>query len=297
MGNNLENTKIQWHSGFYGAAELEFGSDKGILEFNREYHLSKEPLRMDLLIIKKMADAPLKNGIGHMFRTFNVAEYKSPGDSLSIGDCYKTIAYACLYKGLENRADEIPAGEVTVTLVRDRYPRKLFKALRWQGMTIEETFCGIYHIKGLVLFDTQIIVTNRLDPKTHRGLRVLSANAHREDVETFVENAEKLTDPGDRNNIEAVLQVSVAANQQLYNEIRRDWIMWDVLKELMREEIEEEKRNAVESAIQKTARETERSTSVGIIKNLMANLKLTADQAMSAINIPAEKWEEYRAKL
>lgn len=164
-------------------------------------------------------------------------------------------------------------------------------------MTIEETFRRIYYIKGPVLFDTQIIVTNRLDPKTHRGLRVLSANAHREDVETFVENAEKLTDPGDRNNIEAVLQVSVAANQQLYNEIRRDWIMWDVLKELMREEIEEEKRNAVESAIQKTARETERSTSVGIIKNLMANLKLTADQAMSAINIPAEKWEEYRAKL
>ena len=50
MGNNLENTKIQWHSGFYGAAELEFGSDKEVLEFNREYNLSKEPLRMDLLI-------------------------------------------------------------------------------------------------------------------------------------------------------------------------------------------------------------------------------------------------------
>ena len=45
MGNNLENTKIQWHSGFYGAAELEFGSDKEVLEFNREYNLSKGILK------------------------------------------------------------------------------------------------------------------------------------------------------------------------------------------------------------------------------------------------------------
>lgn len=61
------------------------------MEFNREYHLSKEPLRMDQLIIEKMADAPLKNEIGRMFRTYNVVEYKSPDDSLSISDCYKTI--------------------------------------------------------------------------------------------------------------------------------------------------------------------------------------------------------------
>lgn len=301
MGNNLENTKIQWHSGFYGAAELEFGSDKEVLEFNREYNLSKEPLRMDLLIIKKVANVPIKNEIGRMFRTYNVVEYKSPDDSLSISDYYKTIAYACLYKGLEGRANEIPAREVTVSLVRDRYPRELFKALRGQGMTIEEPFRGIYYIKGSTLFDTQVIVTKRLDPKTHCGLRVLSTDARREDVEGFLENAGKLTDPGDRNNIEAVLQVSVAANQGLYNEVRRDWVMWDALKELMREEIEEEKKNAVEiaveSAVENAIQKTVRETLIETIRSLMANLKLTADQAMSAMDIPTEKWEEYRAKL
>lgn len=61
--------------------------------------------------------------------------------------------------------------------------------------------------------------------------------------------------------------------------------MWDALKELMQEEIEEEKRNVE----QRTLTET--------IKNLMENLKLTADQAMSAMNIPTEKREEYRARL
>lgn len=50
----MEATSIQWHPGFYGAAELEFISNKGELEFQREFNLSKEPLRMDLLIIKKL---------------------------------------------------------------------------------------------------------------------------------------------------------------------------------------------------------------------------------------------------
>ncbi|MCI9503551.1 MAG: hypothetical protein HFG76_16530 [Hungatella sp.] len=61
--------------------------------------------------------------------------------------------------------------------------------------------------------------------------------------------------------------------------------MCDALRELMREEIEEERRKA------------EQETLLGAIKNLMANLKMTADQAMSVMSIPAEKWEEYRVKL
>ena len=65
--------------------------------------------------------------------------------------------------------------------------------------------------------------------------------------------------------------------------------MCDALRELLREEIEEERRNAAQKA--------EQETLLGAIKNLMANLKMTADQAMSAMSIPAEKWEEYRVKL
>ena len=72
--------KIQWHSGFYGAAELEFSADRKVLELSREYNLSKEALRMDLLIIRKTADIQIKNEIGRMFRTYNVIEYKSPDD-------------------------------------------------------------------------------------------------------------------------------------------------------------------------------------------------------------------------
>lgn len=265
MGNNLEKTKIQWHSGFYGAAELELSADREALEFCREYNLSKAPLRMDLMIIKKTADIQIKNEIGRMFRTYNVVEYKSPDDSLSVSDYYKTMAYACLYKGLEESVDQIPAGEITVSLVRSRYPRKLFAALRKEGLEIQQPYQGIYYIKGKTLFDTQVIVTSRLNRRNHRSLRLLSANVQREEVEEFIKAAEELENPGDRNNVEAVLQVSIGANQELYGEIRRDSFMYNALRELLNDEIEKEKRSAVQTAVQKA----EQETLLEAIKNLM----------------------------
>ena len=42
-----------WHPGFLGAMELEFIDYKDELIFEGEHQLSKEPLKMDLLIIKK----------------------------------------------------------------------------------------------------------------------------------------------------------------------------------------------------------------------------------------------------
>ena len=144
MAENLEKAAIQWHLGFYGAAEIELISNKDELEFQREYNLGKEPLRMDLLIIKKPANVQIENEIGHIFKKYNVVEYKSPDDSLSIDDFYKTIGYACLYKGLGESINEVPAEELTVSIFRESFPRELFKALETSGSTIDEHSQGIY---------------------------------------------------------------------------------------------------------------------------------------------------------
>lgn len=66
---------IHWHPGFQGAMELEFLKYKGQLEFNGEFQLSKEPLRMDLLIIKKQKDIVIENQIGTIFRTHIYPKY------------------------------------------------------------------------------------------------------------------------------------------------------------------------------------------------------------------------------
>lgn len=283
MADILEAVNIQWHPGFYGAAELEFLSNKGDLEFQREFNLSKEPVRMDLLIIKKLADVRIENELGHIFKKYNVAEFKSPDDALSIDDYYKTVGYACLYKGLGETVDQIPANELTISIFRESYPREMFEAMKNLGMEIREQYPGIYYISGKqALFDTQIVVTKQLDKETHRTLRVLSKHVREEDIRAFVERAAKISEPGDRNNVDAVLQVSVSANKEIYEAIRRcDKVMCEALRELMKEDFEE----------------TKQETLLEAIRNLMETMKCSADQAMAALKIPEADKGKYIARL
>ena len=175
---------------------------------------------MDLLIIKKLADISLINEIGHIFREHNIIEYKSPNDSMSIDDFYKTIAYACLYKATKGRqVDDIKAEEITISMFRERYPRELFQDIRTLGMVVELYQDGIYYIKGKVPFRTQIIVMNQLNQQKHESLRVLSQKLIEEDARNFLKKMEVLTEPGDRELIDSVLHVSVAANQEVYEKV------------------------------------------------------------------------------
>lgn len=283
MADILEAVNIQWHPGFYGAAELEFLSNKGDLEFQREFNLSKEPVRMDLLIIKKLADVRIENELGHIFKKYNVAEFKSPDDALSIDDYYKTVGYACLYKGLGETVDQIPANELTISIFRESYPREMFEAMKNLGMEIREQYPGIYYISGKqALFDTQIVVTKQLDKETHRTLRVLSKHVREEDIRAFVERAAKISEPGDRNNVDAVLQVSVSANKEIYEAIRRcDKVMCEALRELMKEDLEQR----------------EQETLLKAIRNLMETMKCSAEQAMTALKIPEADKGKYIARL
>ena len=133
--------------------------------------------------------------------------------------------------------------------------------------------------------DTQIVVTGELDGK-HRALRVLSKNAMEEDVRGFIEEASRLTEPGDRNNADAVMQASVSANRVLYEKIRRcNPAMCEALRELMKDEIERE------------IEERERKISIELIKNLMDSTKWTAEQAMEAMKVPVREREQYMAGL
>ena len=160
--------------------------------------MSKEPIRIDLLIIKEEnAEKVMKNEIGHIMRKYNVLEYKGPGDELSIDTLYKTLGYACLYKGYGKTIDEIPADELTVSLFREAYPRELFFELERKGYVLEEKYPGIYYVRGNILFPVQIVVISRLNRTMHSSLRILSANADIEDIRKFLEQTENMKTPRD----------------------------------------------------------------------------------------------------
>ena len=231
--------KLQWHPAFCAAAGLEFHEDIERLELKPEYNLSKEPIRIDLLIIKEGRTGQIKNEIGHIMRTYNVIEYKSPEDALTIDDFYKTIGYACLYKGYGEYVDAVPINELTISIFREARPEKMFLTLQRYGHKIEERYPGIYYVTEYLPIPAQIIVTQELEPGEHRSLKILSNHAKKEDVEEFLRKAEGMNTSRDRQNVEAVLQVSVRANDELYREIRRDANMCDALRELMKDDLED----------------------------------------------------------
>ena len=276
--------KKQWHPAFCGATEWELRENKTDLEFDREYNLSKKPLQMDMLIIKKEKDVEIKNEIGKIFREYNVIEFKGEGDSLSIDDFYKGLGYACLYKSLAAHLNEIPADQITLTFLRHSYPRELLEDLKKMALDVDERYPGIYYIKGTI-FPVQIIVTKDIDGAKHPSLRILTTGADEEDIRQFLLNAKLATEQGDLNNIDAVLQVSLSANKKTYEKVRGDDDMCQALRELMKDEIEKDKI------------ETETKTKYEAIKNLMKNLQLTSEQAMDALNISGDARTTYAEML
>lgn len=136
-------------------------------------------------------------------------------------------------------------------------------------------------------------MTGRLAQGAHSSLRVLSHRAKEEDIKRFLNEAVRLVKPGDKSNVDAVLKVSVLANQKVYEGIRREQNMCDELKELMKEEFDKvrEEKDREYAKVKEDNAEMQRIMS-SMVKNLMASMEWTAEQAMAALKIP----DAYREK-
>lgn len=126
----MDTDNIYWHPAFYADIQIELKDDADNLIFENEHQLSKMPMEIDVLIIKKETDRPVKKNIGRLFRKYNIVEYKSPADSLSVDDFYKVYGYTCFYKVDVPYVNRISVNELTITFVSERYPRELIRHLR-----------------------------------------------------------------------------------------------------------------------------------------------------------------------
>ena len=230
--------KIHWHPGFQGATEWELKANKKDLTFEYDHPLSKEPLKMDALIIKKDPDVIIQNDIGKLFKAHNVVEYKGVGDALNIDVIYKVLAYACLYKSLGEHVDEIPAEDVSITIMRAEYPKDLLGILESSRIHVEEKYPGIFYLTGRIQFETQIIVFSRLD-ETHPAYRILRPGATEKDIKQFLTDARMAVEPWEIRGIKALLEVSVASNRETYKKVKKEEkAMGEALQELMQEDID-----------------------------------------------------------
>ena len=60
----MEKAKLQWHPAFGAALRITLQDEMQYLEMHEEHLLSKKPLQIDVLIIKKLRDVEIKKTIG-----------------------------------------------------------------------------------------------------------------------------------------------------------------------------------------------------------------------------------------
>jgi hypothetical protein len=182
-----------------------------VLEFQSEYQLNADPLKIDLLIIKKEPGVIIDKNFASIFRRWNIFEFKSPEDHLTVEDFYKTYGYACLYSSFKKAA----VSDQTITLVTSAHPEKLLKHLREErGYQAEEKWSGIYVVTGDIM-PIQIIETKRLTADNF-WLKDLSANLDYASMDKVLHDTLSLRKEA---NVRAYLYALLRANPKTVEEV------------------------------------------------------------------------------
>jgi hypothetical protein len=193
--------------------QLTFYPYRKNLSFVFEHPLNSEPLRIDVVIIKKKQGVVIDNPIGAMFRGVNILEYKSPADHLSVQNFHKVGAYArlyCVQNGVDTR-------DMTISFVTASYPRKLFDYLRKEcRFKVSERHPGIYYVEGDI-FPIQIIETKRLEgEKVGIWLKELRGGLKGEELKKIIEMSREMPKGAP---LSAYLHTVLRANSSGFKEI------------------------------------------------------------------------------
>jgi hypothetical protein len=205
--------KLKWHPVFLQAMRLELAEYLDLLEFMYEHQLTTEPLRIDLLIIKKLKGMIIDKDIARIFRAYNIVEYKSPDDYLSVKDFLKVYAYANLYAAITPKVD---LSDITLTFIESRHPRKLLRYLsKVRGYTVKETSPGIYQVSGDYV-PIQVIESKRLPANKNLWLKSLTNDLETRDRDAILKESWKRRH---KENIDAYLDVIFRANPKAFMEV------------------------------------------------------------------------------
>ncbi len=249
----MANTK--WHPAFCAAMRLEL-KDSRMLQFTDDFHLSEEPLKVDLLIIHKPSDVKIDHPIGEFFGGHNLLEYKSPTDhDFNEYGMFQALSYAYYY------CDRYKTKDITLSLVVSKSHFNLLKWLDKQGIKYFKRHDGIYTLEGIsFLKKVQVIVTEEIDSNLFMWLSALTDKLTESKVKAVVKSANAFTENNNRRLAEAVIQVLLSANEAVFDRVKGEIDM--TLMEFMKPEVDKYAENKVEE---------ERTLIAKIVASLAAN--------------------------
>ncbi|MDR1220557.1 MAG: hypothetical protein LBK73_13240 [Treponema sp.] len=201
---------------------------RDVLAFEFERPLTSEPLRIDAVVVKKKPGVEIKKGIASIFKGHNIVEFKSPEDSLGVGDFHKVMAYAHLYSAM---VAGVEASDVTVTFVVTKRPREVLKYVREvYGYRVEERWSGVYIITGDAL-GMQIIESKKLRAEENVWLKSLREGVGREEVEEVFKAGKEMKGWG--APMKAYMYMFMKANYEQVKEVMKmsDMAVLDTLFE------------------------------------------------------------------
>lgn len=223
-----EKKLFQWHPANYAGLQIEFEDEKKYLSFEDEHQLGTKPMEIDILIIKNTEGYKVKKNIGRIFRKYNIIEYKSLDDYLSIDDFYKVYGYTCFYKADTPTVNQIEVNELTITFISRKYPRKLLRHLELErGFAIQKIESGIYYIVGDAI-PIQFIVANKLSQTENLWLKGLTNQLHNYELTAAL--TKDYYEHKQNTLYESVMDIIMRANKKQFEEANN---MCEAMKEFI----------------------------------------------------------------
>ncbi len=232
--NDEESFKTYFHPAFCAAMRLELREDRNHLIFDDEFVLNKKPNSIDFLTINMDESIKVKSGLGAIFKKHNLFEFKNYRDSLNERVYHRTMGYVHLYIAYNEK--EVSLDDVTVSFLREAYPRKLMEYFNDNDFKISVYENGIYHIKKKGHIDVQIIVTRRLG-ETYAWINKLTRSLRREDVLRMQKEKSSLDDQIDHIYAESVIDLSITLNRD--KDFIKEMIGMGLLRDMFQDEFEE----------------------------------------------------------
>ena len=269
-----------WHSWFYTLLNiLLYKFRKDHVMVLPEVKLGAMPPIADFIVVKEDSIVDLGLEVFCFFRKYNIIEFKSPDDELSIFVLWKVVGYA----GFFINRDRVPDKEITLTLVRSAKPVGLFKELTKQGAKIIDgatkgSAKGIYTIENWkVDFPIQIIVSTELEGEEYAFFRTISKKPADDDIKLIVKMADKEADPVARQFLKEYLDKLSDMNREIIENIkRRDSTMRNAWMNIFEPEINERVNTAVDN--------TTRTIYFTLVQKGKMTLDDAADEANMTIN-------------
>ena len=145
-----------------------------------------------------------------------------------------------MYKASEVHANDICLEDITISLIKERKPRELFKWFTNHGYIICEKYPGIYYVNKDGNFPSQVIVSSRLSVENQKWLTLLSSHLSKDDAKRIVLQMGNLTEKDEKVYANSVVQVALKENRKTFDFMKgEDDMVCKELLEFMKPEIDE----------------------------------------------------------